>query len=140
MSDNKAASSYEQPKELVLHPDLRMKLDDYRKYRKFNPEEWVLEDFQLLCPSSGIAETFLQVNMKCKMFNEYMSKWGLKAAVVSVSGGVDSAVTLALMKRSSMMPDSPIKRIMGIAQPILSSDWALNRGRCVLIRARIPLL
>ena len=47
---------------------------------------------------------------------------------VSVSGGVDSAVTLGLMKYAMSMPDSPIKKILGIAQPIKSSQWALDRA------------
>lgn len=47
---------------------------------------------------------------------------------VSVSGGVDSAVTLGLMRYAMSMPDSPIKKILGIAQPIKSSQWALDRA------------
>ena len=47
---------------------------------------------------------------------------------VSVSGGVDSAVTLGLMKYAMDMKDSPIKRILGISQPIHSSAWAYNRA------------
>lgn len=66
-----------------------------------------------------------------------MRQCGLKAAVytpilllidrVSVSGGVDSAVTLGLMKHAMDMEDSPIQRILGISQPIHSSAWAYNR-------------
>ena len=84
------------------------------------------------------------------MFNDYMRKCGLKACMyvsqlhshstvpfsnfyvpnssVSVSGGVDSAVTLGLMKYAMSMSDSPIKKILGIAQPIKSSQWALDRA------------
>lgn len=40
-----------------------------------------------------------------------MKKCGLKACVVSVSGGVDSAVTLGLMKYASEMKDSPIQKV-----------------------------
>jgi len=47
---------------------------------------------------------------------------------VSISGGVDSAVTLGLMKRAMDMPGSPLKRILAVAQPIHSSAWALNRA------------
>lgn len=36
---------------------------------------------------------------------------GLKACVVSVSGGVDSAVTLALCKHAQSMPNSPIVKV-----------------------------
>ena len=47
---------------------------------------------------------------------------------VSVSGGIDSAVTLGLMKHAMEMKDSPIKRILGISQPIHSSQWAYDRA------------
>eukprot|EP00486_Rosalina_sp_Unknown_P009431 CAMPEP_0201588258 /NCGR_PEP_ID=MMETSP0190_2-20130828/153092_1 /ASSEMBLY_ACC=CAM_ASM_000263 /TAXON_ID=37353 /ORGANISM="Rosalina sp." /LENGTH=237 /DNA_ID=CAMNT_0048040055 /DNA_START=193 /DNA_END=903 /DNA_ORIENTATION=- len=62
------------------------------------------------------------------MFNDYMSKCGLKGCVVSLSGGVDSAVTLGLMKRASQLPGSSIKKVLAISQPIHSSDWAFNRA------------
>ncbi len=57
-----------------------------------------------------------------------MKKCGLKACTVSLSGGVDSAVTLALMKHASKMEGSPIERVLAVAQPIHSSAWALNRA------------
>jgi NAD+ synthase (glutamine-hydrolysing) len=47
-----------------------------------------------------------------------MRKCGLKACVVNLSGGVDSAVTLGLMKRAASMPGSPIERVLAVAQPI----------------------
>lgn len=47
-----------------------------------------------------------------------MTKCGLKACLVSVSGGVDSAVTYALMCEAAKLPGSPIKKVLGIAQPI----------------------
>ena len=45
-----------------------------------------------------------------------------------MSGGVDSAVTLGLMKYAKSMKDSPIQRILGISQPIHSSQWAYDRA------------
>jgi len=62
------------------------------------------------------------------MFNDYMTKCGLKACLVSLSGGVDSAVTLALMKHSSQVPGSSIQQCLGVAQPISSSQWAIDRA------------
>ena len=47
---------------------------------------------------------------------------------MSVSGGVDSAVTLGLMKYAMQMKDSPIQKILGISQPIHSSQWAYDRA------------
>eukprot|EP00668_Euglena_longa_P040437 GGOE01053249.1.p1 GENE.GGOE01053249.1~~GGOE01053249.1.p1 ORF type:complete len:293 (-),score=49.20 GGOE01053249.1:305-1183(-) len=92
----------------ALHPDLQAKLAQYRQKRAFNPEEWAKE--------------------KCQKLNEYMQKCGLKACAVSVSGGVDSAVTAALCKYAQKMEGSPIQRVVGISQPIHSSAWALNRA------------
>ena len=45
-----------------------------------------------------------------------------------MSGGVDSAVTLGLIKYAMSMKDSPIQRILGISQPIHSSQWAYDRA------------
>ncbi|KAK8802670.1 hypothetical protein WA171_006346 [Blastocystis sp. BT1] len=87
---------------------LQHALDVYRKERNFNAAKWI--------------------NDKCTLFNDYMKRCGLKAAVVSVSGGIDSAVTLGLMKRSMDLPSSPLKRILGISQPIHSSQWAYDRA------------
>lgn len=87
--------------------------------RGFNPKEWI--------------------NKKCTLFNEYMKNCGLKAAVyvwlimfvirVSISGGVDSACVTALVKYAMQMPDSPIKKILAVAQPISSSQWAFDRAK-----------
>jgi NAD+ synthase (glutamine-hydrolysing) len=49
--------------------------------------------------------------------------------VVSLSGGVDSAVTLGLMNYARQMKGSTIERVAAIAQPIKSSAWALNRAK-----------
>mmetsp|Transcript_107419 Transcript_107419/g.298761 ORF Transcript_107419/g.298761 Transcript_107419/m.298761 type:complete len:307 (+) Transcript_107419:26-946(+) len=104
-SDTKAA---EHAGPVRLHAELTTKLEAYRATRAFDAEAWV--------------------DKKCAMFNDYCAKAGLKAAVVSVSGGVDSAVTLGLIKRASEMEGSPLKRILGVAQPIHSSGWALERA------------
>jgi hypothetical protein len=60
--------------------------------------------------------------------NEYMRKNGLSGCVVSVSGGIDSAVTYALMMEASKLPGSPIKRTVGIAQPIHSTSSVWRRA------------
>lgn len=93
---------------MSLHPDLQAKLAEYRQKRAFNPEAWA--------------------KAKCEKLNEYMRKCGLKACAVSVSGGVDSAVTAALCKYAQKMEGSPIQRVVGVSQPIHSSAWALNRA------------
>jgi len=107
--ESKEAAKGKGKVDLTLHDELKEKLAEYRKKRNFNPKKWIKE--------------------KCTKFNEYMKKSGLKAALVSVSGGVDSAVTLGLIKHAKDMKGSPIQRVLGVCQPIHSSDWALARGK-----------
>jgi len=103
-----------------MHTQLQQKLDEYRSQRNFNGKEWIQE--------------------KCGQFNQYMSDCGLKACVISVSGGIDSAVTAALCKRAMGVEGSPIKKVIGINQPIHSSDWALARSREACKALDIPLV
>jgi NAD+ synthetase len=56
---------------------------------------------------------------KLKAINKFFSDNGLDSAVVGVSGGVDSAVVLGLLSCAKELPDSPIKKIMAVALPIV---------------------
>lgn len=91
-----------------MHQELQNKLDQIRKERSFNPKTWIQD--------------------KCNMLNEYMRRSNLKACVVNVSGGIDSAVTVMLAKKSMEMKDSPIKRVIGITQPIHSTPAIMQRA------------
>jgi NAD+ synthase (glutamine-hydrolysing) len=85
-------------------------LEEYRlKQRRFSPQHFV--------------------RSKVKKFNEYLGKHNLCGAVLSVSGGVDSALTLALLKQTKELPNSNLKKIWAINQPIHSSAWALDRAK-----------
>jgi NAD+ synthase (glutamine-hydrolysing) len=95
--------------ERVLPKELQQKLAEYRKKRNFQPKDWIAK--------------------KVELFNTYLRENGLKAAVISVSGGVDSAVTLGLLKRAHDAKDSPLKRILAVSQPIHSSAWAYDRAK-----------
>lgn len=92
-----------------LHKDLCARLKEYRVKRDFRPAAWI--------------------ESKCARLNEYMAVNGLKVCVTSVSGGIDSAVVLALCARAQRMANSPIATNVGLCQPICSSAWALERGR-----------
>lgn len=92
-----------------MNADLKIKLEEYRAKRAFNADEWI--------------------EKKCAKLNEYMTKCGLKTCVTSISGGIDSAVTLALCMRAKKMAGSPITHVVGVCQPIASSAWALERGQ-----------
>jgi len=100
---------HKQDLQVPLHPELEAKLAAYRAHREFDPKKWI--------------------DRKTDVFNDYMRKAGLSACVTSVSGGVDSAVTLALCAFAKKKPNSPLKRVVGLCQPIHSSDWALKRGK-----------
>ncbi|KAL0478839.1 NAD+ synthase [Acrasis kona] len=93
---------YSTPKKVEpLHQDLIKQIDKLRKQKNFNAEQWI--------------------EQKTSRLNHYMSHHGLKACVVSVSGGIDSTVSLGLLKNAQKKENSPIKRVIGIAQPIKSS-------------------
>lgn len=63
--------------------------------------------------------------MKCALLTDFIfynfSENHLSAAVVNMSGGVDSSVTMAILLAAQHKPGSPIKRLLGIAQPIHST-------------------
>ncbi|CAJ1033959.1 NAD+ synthase, putative [Leishmania guyanensis] len=92
-----------------LHPELQRVLKEHRNTRAFDPVAWI--------------------EMKCAKLNNYMRRCGLKACVTSVSGGIDSAVVLAMCARAMQAPKSPIEKNVGLCQPIYSSPWALKRGK-----------
>eukprot|EP01006_Ploeotia_vitrea_P024376 TRINITY_DN57167_c0_g1_i1.p1 TRINITY_DN57167_c0_g1~~TRINITY_DN57167_c0_g1_i1.p1 ORF type:complete len:302 (+),score=68.37 TRINITY_DN57167_c0_g1_i1:51-956(+) len=91
-----------------LHAELQAALEDIRSKRAFNAADWI--------------------EKKCKMFNEWMKNAGLKGCVVNVSGGIDSAVTLGLCMKASKMEGSTIEKVLGICQPIKSTESVWKRG------------
>lgn len=94
-------------------------LVSYRNQKAFDPELWV--------------------HSKCIILDKYLKTHGISGAVVSVSGGVDSAVTLALLKRTMELPNSHLKKVIALSQPIHSSQWALERATEVCDVVGIPL-
>ena len=74
-----------------LSPLLLQKLDMLRQKRAFDEK--------------------MYIEQKCKILNNYLAKCKLSACVVAVSGGIDSAVVLALVHKASQMPNSP--KLMG---------------------------
>lgn len=82
-------------------------LGNIRKNRKFNAEEYI--------------------EQKSNLLNEYMNKYGLKACVVAISGGIDSAIVLGILKKASERPDSPIKRIIPMLLPVMKSTGVTNQ-------------
>jgi NAD+ synthetase len=72
----------------------------------------------------------------------WFDEQGLDAAVVGVSGGIDSAVALGLLARTAAAPGSPLRRIVALLVPIeadgaTGQDRALERGRLVAERLSV---
>jgi NAD+ synthetase len=58
------------------------------------------------------------VEEKTFKINSFFREAGLDAAVIGISGGVDSAVAMALLKKAQEDEDSPIKVVRGVVAPI----------------------
>lgn len=81
-----------------LLPELSLLLNHYRQEKSFN------------------AQNYLDI--KACMLNQYMKNCGLKACVVAVSGGIDSALVLGIVKHASTLPNSPIEKILPVCLPV----------------------
>ena len=64
-------------------------------------------------------ETYLP--KKLEAINHFFTTENLDACVLGLSGGVDSAVVLALLIKASKQSNSPIKKILGLSLPISSN-------------------
>lgn len=100
-----------------LHPELQAALMEARTVKNFQPDEFV--------------------RTRVGQFLHYMKKNNLKAAVVSISGGVDSSCVLGLLKRAQEIaasdpahPFNPANggKIVPIAQPINSTPEIQSRA------------
>lgn len=100
--------------------DWKSYLDDLRKEKNFNSKMWV--------------------ENKCNKFNNFLKENNLSGAVLSVSGGIDSAVTLALLNYTKNMENSNLKKIYIINQPIHSSSWAFNRAKELCDKFKIDMI
>jgi NAD+ synthase (glutamine-hydrolysing) len=82
-------------------------ISDLRDKKQFNAKEYV--------------------EKKAELLNEYMNKFNLKACVVGISGGVDSAVVLGIINYASKKENSPIKKILPLLLPITKSTGVTNQ-------------
>ena len=67
------------------------------------------------------------INKKANLLNEYMKKCNLKACVIAISGGIDSAVVLGIVKKASEKENSPIEKIIPMLLPITKSIGVTNQ-------------
>jgi NAD+ synthase (glutamine-hydrolysing) len=68
------------------------------------------------------------IQKKADYLNEYLRRSGLKAVVVNVSGGIDSALTIKLADYAKKQKNSPIQKVLGIVQPIKSTPEIISRA------------
>lgn len=101
----------------ILPSDLQNELDLIREIKAFDPE--------------------LFVKNRTMHLLKYMSKYNIHCVVLSVSGGIDSAVVLGLLKKAqsyaNLIPTHPFNennggKIIAIAQPIKSTSHIQNRA------------
>lgn len=77
------------------------------------------------------AEKYLL--QKVGLINQFFSRNNLDACVLGISGGIDSAVCLKLLEKTSQQENSPIKKIRALLLPIYSvgtsgQDLATSRA------------
>lgn len=85
-----------------LNSGLQSILEDFRKENLFNLKQYLLK--------------------KIKLINKYFKENNLDTAVVAVSGGIDSAISLALINLSMQEKKSPIKSIFPVFIPCYSES------------------
>ena len=98
---------YNEQSDKLMSEQLTDILADIRKRRNFNPKQYI--------------------EQKTNLLNKYMKKYGLKACVVAISGGIDSAIVLGLIKKASEAKDSPIERILPMLLPVMKSTGVTNQ-------------
>jgi len=71
------------------------------------------------------------IEAKTRLVNDYFRRAGLKAAVVAVSGGIDSAVVLSLMVKAQSAKGSPIEKVVPLSLPVHRSQFTTNQDKAV---------
>jgi NAD+ synthetase len=68
------------------------------------------------------------IKAKTIVINEYFTQHQIHTAVVGVSGGIDSAVVLALLKEAMNKQGSTLKEIIPVLLPLTKSQGATNQN------------
>lgn len=103
--------------DMQMHPKLIEALGIVRQERGFNAQE--------------------VIDQKAELLNSYYQQAGLKSAVVAVSGGIDSAVVLGLVKQASLAPNSPIENIVAITMPDHHNLGVTGQTRAKMLADRV---
>ena len=94
--------------DLTLPQQISDMLDVYRAQRNFFPAEYVYT--------------------KATLINNYFKKSKLNTAVVAISGGIDSAVVLAILNYAKSLPNSAIKLIVPVMLPAYNNSGVTNQN------------
>lgn len=92
-----------------MHELLSQYLDSYRSDTNFRVDEWV--------------------ESKVTHFAEHLKSQCIKQAVLLVSGGIDSALTAALLHQTHTKYPDILEKYHLVAVPVESSNWALERSQ-----------
>ncbi len=95
----------------ILDPTLISTLERIRRSRNFNPKKYI--------------------DRKKKLLNNYMKKHQLRSCVIGLSGGVDSAVVLGIIKEASKVQNSPIEKIVPVILPVNLKKYATNQNDAI---------
>jgi len=95
----------------ILPVKMQLKLEELRIERNFNVKEVLKSKIQKL--------------------NKYFSQYNLSTAVVGVSGGVDSALVIAILKAASEVENSSIKNIIPVTIPAYESSGVTGQKESV---------
>lgn len=68
------------------------------------------------------------IQKKVAAINKFFKDEFLDAAVVGLSGGVDSSVVYKLLLEAKKAPDSPIKRVVGVVAPVEAGTTGQNEA------------
>lgn len=99
------------PRPSALPPELSATLGLLRARRAFEPG-------RILAAKVAALEAYLRAS-------------GVSGAVVGVSGGVDSAVTLGILRRVADRPRSPLRRLVAALVPVFSPTGATGQERAL---------
>ncbi len=70
----------------------------------------------------------IYVDEKIKVINNFFETNKLDSAVLGISGGIDSAVTLYLLDRASKVEGSPLKKILPLSLPIFNVNGVTGQS------------
>lgn len=108
---------YNEQSDKKISNKLKEILENMRKIRNFDAEDYI--------------------EAKADLLNRYMKKSNLKACVIAISGGIDSAVVLGIVKKASEKENSPIEKNCSNATSYIKIYWCNKSRRCNFKRKRI---